>query len=90
MWPIFVRFVDEVWIPEHSERYFKRRDPAALPYLPMLLPSPASMPLVGIAKLLAACRRCCWSVNYATISMVYSAQRLNASARAWRYEFAVS
>jgi hypothetical protein len=44
----------------------------------------------GIAKLLAACRRCCWSVNYATISRVYSADMLNASARAWRYEFAVS
>jgi prophage antirepressor-like protein len=43
MWPIFIRFVDEVWIPEHSERYFKRRDPAVLPYLTMLLPSPASM-----------------------------------------------
>jgi hypothetical protein len=45
---------------------------------------------LGIAKLLAACRRCCWCVSYDTISMVYSAHRLNASARAWRYEFAVS
>lgn len=37
--PIFIRFVDEVWIPEHSQRYFNKRDPAVLPYLPSLLPT---------------------------------------------------
>ncbi len=36
--PIFIEFVDDVWIPEHSQGYFNRRDPAALPYLPHLLP----------------------------------------------------
>lgn len=39
--PVFIRFVDEVWIPNHAERYFNKRDPAALPYLPKLLPAPA-------------------------------------------------
>ena len=38
--PLFIEFVDDVWIPEHSERYFNTRDPAALPHLPKLLPSP--------------------------------------------------
>lgn len=37
--PLFVEFVDTVWIPEHSERYLRTRDPAALPHLPKLLPS---------------------------------------------------
>jgi len=37
--PIFIKFVDEVWIPNHSAAYFNRRDPAALPYLPRLLPA---------------------------------------------------
>jgi hypothetical protein len=36
--PLFIEFVDDVWIPEHSERYFNTRDPAALPHLPKLLP----------------------------------------------------
>lgn len=38
--PHFIEFVDSVWIPNHSEEYFRERDPAALPYLPRLLPSP--------------------------------------------------
>ena len=38
--PEFIRFIDEVWIPEHAEQYFKTRDPNALPYLPQLLPPP--------------------------------------------------
>lgn len=42
MLPLFIEFVDDVWIPEHSERYFDRRDPAALPHLPKLLPRRAS------------------------------------------------
>jgi hypothetical protein len=37
MLPLYIEFVDTVWIPEHSERYFGARDPAALPYLPRLL-----------------------------------------------------
>ena len=38
--PLYIEFVDTVWIPEHSERYLSTRDAAALPYLPRLLPSP--------------------------------------------------
>lgn len=38
--PLFIEFVDDVWIPEYSERYFNTRDPAALPHLPKLLPKP--------------------------------------------------
>lgn len=37
MLPLFIEFVDTVWIPEHSERYFNTRDPSALPYLPKLI-----------------------------------------------------
>lgn len=40
MLPLYIEFIDDVWIPEHSERYFNTRDPAALPYLPRLLPKP--------------------------------------------------
>jgi hypothetical protein len=39
---VYIEFVDDVWIPEHSERYFNSRDPAALPYLPKLLPRRAA------------------------------------------------
>lgn len=38
--PAFIEYVDEVWIPERAEQYFKKRDPKALPYLPKLLPKP--------------------------------------------------
>jgi hypothetical protein len=38
MLPLYIEFIDTVWIPEHSERYLKPRDIAALPYLPKLLP----------------------------------------------------
>ena len=40
IWPLFVEFIDTVWIPQHSEKYFSSRDPAALPYLPKLLAPP--------------------------------------------------
>lgn len=40
MLPLYIEFVDTVWIPNHSEEYFRSRDPAALPYLPRLLPPP--------------------------------------------------
>lgn len=36
--PLYIEFIDNVWIPKHSERYFSTRDRAALPYLPKLLP----------------------------------------------------
>lgn len=35
--PIFIQFVDEVWIPECATKYFKDRDPVALDYVPKLL-----------------------------------------------------
>jgi prophage antirepressor-like protein len=41
MWPLYIQFVDNVWMPDHSERYFNTRDPAALPHLPKLLPKAA-------------------------------------------------
>lgn len=36
----FREYVDTVWIPEEAERYFNTRDPAALPHIGHLLPSP--------------------------------------------------
>ena len=38
MLPLYIEYVDDVWIPRHSEEYFRTRDPKALAYLPMLLP----------------------------------------------------
>lgn len=35
--PVFIRFLNEKWIPENSTAYFKGRDPLALEYLPKLL-----------------------------------------------------
>lgn len=35
--PIFIKFVDEVWIMEKAQKYFKDRDRLALDYLPKLL-----------------------------------------------------
>jgi prophage antirepressor-like protein len=49
LWPLFVEYVDNVWIPEHAEEYLRVRDPAALPYLPKLLPSP-DKPRPGMIK----------------------------------------
>ena|ERR1051325_6310609 len=40
MLPLFLEFIDTVWIPEHAQKYFSSRDPAALPYLPKLLTPP--------------------------------------------------
>lgn len=40
LWVLFIEFVDEVWIPEHAENYFKKRDAGALPYLTGMLPGP--------------------------------------------------
>jgi len=47
--PLFIEFVEFVWIPEHAERYLKPRDAAALPYLPKLLPSP-DRPRAGMTR----------------------------------------
>lgn len=47
--PLFIEFVDNIWIPQHAERYLNTRDPAALPYLPKLLPAPGK-PRPGMIK----------------------------------------
>lgn len=49
IWPLFVEYVDTVWIPQHAEEYFKSRDPKALKYIPRLLPSPKK-PKQGMIK----------------------------------------
>lgn len=48
--PLYIEFVDTVWIPKHAESYFKTRDPSVLPYLPLLLPSPAKASKVGMTR----------------------------------------
>ncbi|MDR2955410.1 MAG: hypothetical protein LBV43_10045 [Prevotella sp.] len=35
--PIFIEYVDNIWIPFHSHEYFKSRDRKALEYLPKLI-----------------------------------------------------
>ncbi|UXT43215.1 hypothetical protein FY137_18255 [Agrobacterium tumefaciens] len=45
MLPLFLEFVDNVWIPEHCERYFNTRDPAALPHLPKLIAQARYVPI---------------------------------------------
>ena len=35
--PVFIKYVDDHWIPARAQNYFKRRDPVALDYLPKLL-----------------------------------------------------
>lgn len=35
--PMFIRYINEKWIPENALSYFKERDPLALDYLPKLL-----------------------------------------------------
>lgn len=35
--PMFIRFLNEDWIPNHASRYFRDKDPIALDYLPKLL-----------------------------------------------------
>jgi len=37
---LYLDFIDQVWIPECAEDYFRTRDPRALVYLPQLLPAP--------------------------------------------------
>jgi hypothetical protein len=52
MLPLYIEFIDTVWIPEHSERYLKTRDIAALPYLPKLLPAPGMTANATAAKVI--------------------------------------
>jgi prophage antirepressor-like protein len=35
--PIFIKFVDDIWIPNYAQSYFKDRDLKAIDYLPKLL-----------------------------------------------------
>jgi hypothetical protein len=49
MLPLYLDFVDNIWMPEYAERYFSDRDPAALPHLPKLLPA-ASKPRMGMTR----------------------------------------
>lgn len=49
MLPLFLDYVDTVWIPECADEYFKTRDPAALHYLPKLLPGP-NKPKAGMMR----------------------------------------
>lgn len=37
--PIFIRYIDEIWLPNRAPIYFGERDPLALDYLPKLLGS---------------------------------------------------
>lgn len=47
--PLFIEFVDTVWLLKHAEAYLRHRDPAALPHLPKLLAAP-SKPKPGMVK----------------------------------------
>ena len=47
--PLFREYLDTVWIHERAPDYLRKRDPAALPYLQKLLPSP-SKPRPGMIK----------------------------------------
>lgn len=38
MLPIFIDYVDRVWLMQRAERYLGERDPRALEFLPKLLP----------------------------------------------------
>lgn len=46
---LYIQFIEEVWIPQHAERYLKRRDAAALPYLQKILPS-VTRPKPGMVR----------------------------------------
>jgi prophage antirepressor-like protein len=38
LWPIFIKYIYDVWIPEKAEEYFSSRDRMALTYIQKLLP----------------------------------------------------
>lgn len=40
--PMFIRYINEKWIPENAQNYFRERDPIALDYLPKLLGTSSS------------------------------------------------
>lgn len=54
--PLYIQFVDEDWVPNHSESYFRTRDAAALPHLPKLLPGP-DKPKPGMTRRISNARR---------------------------------
>lgn len=54
--PLFREFLDTVWIPNYGPAYLKTRDPAALPYLQRLLPSP-NKPRQGMMRRRSIFRR---------------------------------
>lgn len=35
--PMFIKYINEDWIPNKAEEYFKKRDPLALDFLPKLI-----------------------------------------------------
>ncbi len=45
--PLYLEYVDTVWIPKHAQGYFNTRDPAALPYIAHLLPAPQQRAAIG-------------------------------------------
>ncbi len=49
MLPIFIEFIENEWIPHHSEKYLETRDRKALAFLSKLLPQPAkaAKPILG-------------------------------------------
>lgn len=42
--PVFIKYIDEEWIPKCAHEYFKKRDTLALDYLPKLLDSSYEAP----------------------------------------------
>lgn len=49
--PLYIEFIDTVWLPGYAEPYFRTRDPAALHHLPKLLPmSHRARPVTSPAK----------------------------------------
>jgi prophage antirepressor-like protein len=56
MLPLFIEFVETIWIPKCGERYFSPRDPAALPYLHKIIPA-LDRPKAGMIRLPNARRR---------------------------------
>lgn len=53
--PLFIEFVETVWLPEYAGPYLSTRDPKALPHLPKLLPS-VSKPKVGMTRRVTSAR----------------------------------
>ena len=46
--PIFIEYVETIWLKEHAPNYLEKRDPQALPYLAKILP--AMKPAIRIAR----------------------------------------